>query len=428
MDDADWLKFFEQAKKATAEGKFGYAETSWSAALQEAETFGPTDERLVKTLEGQSETFCLQGKFRQAERPCFQVLEIFRKLHGDTHVKSGFAAHNLANVYHMQQKYGQAEPLYKLALSVKTKELGETHPDVGKLRDSYIDLLIKTNRQPEADKIKSPVAQPAAAVAAEKPGGTGQLFRNKAISAESLAGLAEEKQPAEVEKNSIQADEELWEDLKNRAEKFLATGHKNESLDLWNQAINLAERFPSQEKLSYSLDRIGDIMFSTEKYGQAEMAWWRSLQIKLAAIGEVHPAVAYTANKLAGLHYLLGRYSEAEAYTKKCRDIYTATTGKEHPNVATCLNNLASLYHVQGRYAEAEENYLGAMTIRRKILGTDHAETLAVTKNYAALLRTIGRDREAADLDKETSGLITGSWKAISVDADSLLGGRNLDD
>ena len=158
------------------------------------------------------------------------------------------------------------------------------------------------------------------------------------------------------------------------------------------------------------------------------MAWWRSLQIKLAAIAEVHPAVAYTANKLAGLHYLLGRYSEAEAYTKKCRDIYTATTGKEHPNVATCLNNLASLYHVQGRYAEAEENYLGAMTIRRKILGTDHAETLAVTKNYAALLRTIGRDREAADLDKETSGLITGSWKAISIDADSLLRGKNLDD
>lgn len=428
--DEDWRSFFERAKKAASEGKFGYAETSWEAALQEAETFGDIDERLIQTLEGQSETFYLQGKFRHAEKPAHLVMEKYRKLHGDNHITVGVSAQYLATVFHMQQKYGQAEPLYKIALSIKSGLLGQNHPEVSSLRESYCDLLHKTNRRGEAEKLIK--AAQAAAVGANKPPAQasaaqvtpGGLFRNKSISPDSIGSGAA---PPET-KITVEISQRAWDDLKDQAERKVAAGQVAEGLEIYNQAISIAEKFPSQELLAWSLDRVGELLFQTEKYGQAEMAWWRSLQIKLSALGENHVAVAYTANKLASLHYLLGRYAEAEAYTKKCREIYRFCSGAEHPNVAVCMHNLASLYHVQGRYPEAEEQYLAALHIRRKVLGTDHPDTISASKNYAALLKTLGRDAEANELNAKAGSLITGSWKAIEFDSDQLLGGRPGED
>jgi tetratricopeptide (TPR) repeat protein len=427
--DEDWRNFFEQAKKAASGGKFGYAETSWEAALQEAEAFGDVDERLIQTLEGQSDTFYLQGKFRHAEKPAHQVMEKYRQLHGDNHLTVGVSAQYLATVYHMQQKYGQAEPLYKLALSIKSKLLGANHSEVSSLRESYCDLLHKTNRRAEAEKLmKAAQAAGVGAAPAPAPAGPatpGGLFRNRAVSLDSLSSAAPAPEPTKI---TVEAPQVTWDQLKDDAERHAAAGRISDALELYNQAINLAEKFPSQELLAWSLDRAGELLFQTEKYGQAEMVWWRSLQVKLSALGENHVAVAYTANKLASLHYLLGRYAEAESYTKKCREIYKVCSGAEHPNVAICMHNLASLYHVQGRYPEAEEQYLASLHIRRKVLGTDHPDTLSASKNYAALLKTLGRDAEANELSAKAGALITGSWKAIEFEQDQLLGSRPNDD
>ena len=64
------------------------AEKQWSAALKEAEGFGPQDPRLATTL------------------------------------------NNLGEVYRAQGRYAEAEPLYKRALAIREKALGPEHPDV----------------------------------------------------------------------------------------------------------------------------------------------------------------------------------------------------------------------------------------------------------------------------------------------------------
>ena len=64
------------------------AEKQWSAALKEAEGFGPQDPRLATTL------------------------------------------NNLGEVYRAQAKYAEGEPLYKRALAIREKALGPEHPDV----------------------------------------------------------------------------------------------------------------------------------------------------------------------------------------------------------------------------------------------------------------------------------------------------------
>lgn len=411
----DWQRFCDQAKKAAADGKHGYAETSWIAALQETEEFGDTDERLVQTLEGLYETYWNQGKFRQAEKPAHQLLAIATKIHGSEHLLTADAAQRLASVYHMQQKYGQAEPLYKQALTYKSKGLVAQNPDLVRLLESYANLLQKTDRQAEAEAIlaRARSATPAA------------IARNRTV---APANALNPGRPTPIPSSPpaendviVEVQQKTWEDLRDEAEKTLQSGDINRSLEIWQQAVNVAEKFPVQEKLALSLDRVGEILFKAERYGQAEMVWWRALQIKLSALGEMHQAVAHTANQLAGLHYLLGRYAEAEAYTKRCREIYKVVSGPRHPNVAVCMHNLASLYHVQGKYGDAEEQYVAAMQLRKSVLGVEHPDTVSVTKSYADLLKTLGRDSEANALNSLSSGLITGSWKALELDVEELL-------
>ncbi len=444
----DWRKLCESARHASASSNFGYAETLWVAALQEAEEFAESDERLIQTLEGLAEAYRKQGKFRQAEKPARQVLETYRQLHGNDHLRTATAANNLANIYHMQQKYGQAEPLYKHALTVKTRLQGAREPDVIQLLLSYSDLLQKTHREAEAENlikcaqgaagIESPKNQPSTAsihaqIWAHNSEASQKILQDqtKDPAARTTPSLQRgANKPTEESQNIVASPtppmasdiKESWENLQETADRAYTQGQIDVALSIWNQAINLAEQFPTRDsRLARSLDRIGEILFGIEKYGQAEMAWWRSLQIKLGVLGTVHPAVAYTANNLAKLHYLLGRYSEAESYTIKCRQIYQSCYGSEHPSVATCMHNLASLYHIQGRYTEAEEQYKSALRMRKKLLGLENPETLSITKSYADLLTTLGRTAEAYELNSMANGLVSGSWKAIVIQKNQKL-------
>lgn len=406
--DSGWKTLVEQAKRADLDGNHGYAETLWSLALQEAEDFEADEEQLVPILEGLGECFCNQGHFRQAEKPLKQVLEIRQRKLGGSHLKTGNAAQKLAVVFHMQQKYGQAEPLYIDAVAIK-KILGPKDPDFMRLLEGYSDLLTKTQRQDKASELLN------------------SFRENKKTTAPPAPFVSQVRLPAFAPQAAAQK-EKSWEQLQSEIETFCAEGKIDAALDLCNQAVAIAEHFPSQDsRLARSLDRMGEILYKAEKYGQAEMAWWRSLQIKLSVLGTNHPAVAYTGNQLAGLHYLLGRFSEAESYSKKCQAIYEQCYGFEHPNVAVCLHNLASLYHVQGRYGEAEEQYKRAVEIRSKSLGDDHADTVNVRKNFADMLKTLGREAEAQALNTAANGMITGNWKVVVVDkSDSLSGSGKI--
>ncbi|MDP3506897.1 MAG: tetratricopeptide repeat protein [Candidatus Melainabacteria bacterium] len=453
--NSQWLKLSKTARQAVSQGNYSYAETTWMAALQEAEDFASTDDRLIQTLDGLTEAFRKQGKFRQAEKYARRLLDICRELNGNDHLKSAVAAHNLAIIYHMQQKYGQAEPLYKQALTIKTRILGPSEPAVIQLLHSYSELLKMTHRDAEAENLIrcAQSANPSSETIGSKRV-TSLINQAPSWSRQSPSDAPPQasaiKQPIKTVKPTHQAklsqsgapivhssavhesitplptpfpvSEKTWEDLQQAAEGAFAAGQIDSALELWNQAILIAETYPaSDSRLARSLDRIGEVFFSIEKYGQAEMSWWRSLQIKQAVLGNFHPAVAQTTNYLAKLHYLLGRYSEAETYAKRCIEVYQRCLGREHSTVATCRHNLASLYHIQGRYADAEDQYKIALQLRTKLLGLQHPDTLSITKSYADLLKTLGREAEAQHLNSTSNGFVSGSWKAIVVPENQAL-------
>ncbi len=113
QDNTKWEKSNVAGMEAYQEGRYAEAEKRWLAALEEAENFGPDDERLATSLS------------------------------------------NLAELYRAQGQYAEAEPLYRRALFVLTKALGPDHPNVATTVENYAALLRKLNRETEAEKMEA---------------------------------------------------------------------------------------------------------------------------------------------------------------------------------------------------------------------------------------------------------------------------------
>ncbi len=99
--------------EAYQRGDYAEAEKQWSAALKEAEGFGPQDPRLATSL------------------------------------------NNLAELYRAQGRYAEAEPLHKRGLAIREKALGPEHPDVAQSLENYAALLRKTGRGNEAAMLEA---------------------------------------------------------------------------------------------------------------------------------------------------------------------------------------------------------------------------------------------------------------------------------
>ncbi len=108
-----WEKSNASGEEAYRQGRYAEAEQHLTAALKEAEDFGPEDPRLALSL------------------------------------------NNLAVLYKTQGKYAQAEPLYKRAIAIDEKALRLDHPKVARTLENYAALLRKMKRDAEAKKLEA---------------------------------------------------------------------------------------------------------------------------------------------------------------------------------------------------------------------------------------------------------------------------------
>ena len=71
------------------------------------------------------------------------------------HPKVAAGLNSLAELYHDQGQYTEAEPLHRRALAIREKALGPEHPEVATSLENYAKLLRKTNRESEAAKMEA---------------------------------------------------------------------------------------------------------------------------------------------------------------------------------------------------------------------------------------------------------------------------------
>ena len=394
-----WQEIRNAAEKAQSEGKYGFAESLWYAALEETVEFEATDRRRATSLERLCECLWYQEKFYDAVPLAEELVGIYTKVFGPTHIDTACMEANLGLLYVVQNRPVEAEPILRDALAVKLKVLGPAHPDVLRLEGTYKDVV---------GKLKSQGMSPSGVIAGRQWSKTGRF--------EALKPGASEK------KISLEESLKQWQPLFSSASTDFEKGDWTGAESKLSKALIFAENFGVVDnRLCMTLQFLADALLKQDKHQQAVPYFERVHQIKIKQLGLNNTTVAESANNLARCHYYYGNFDAAEKAAVECTKIYEEIMGPDDLTVATCLGNIGMLYRINKRLADAENAYKRCLTIRTKKQGGDHPDTIKLLQNYASLLRDMHREDEAEHLQACVTGFVTGNWKTIEIAEDEQL-------
>jgi len=247
---------------------------------------------------------------------------------------------DLANLYKSQEKYNEAELLYKRSLKINETELGKDHLDVATSLNHLAMLYYSLGKYEEAE----PLFQRCLDIR------EAELGKDHIDVGRSLINLANVYY-------SLEEDEKA-ETMYKRSLEILKHKHGEYHPDVATVLNSLAKSYEFQGK-----------------YKEAEALFNRRLEIEEAILGKDHLDVANSLNHLAKLYESQGNFEEAEPLFQRSLGIKETKLGKHHPDVVTYLNHLAKLYKSHGKYEEAESLY-------KKLFEIKYKEYLSLLKSY----------------------------------------------
>jgi tetratricopeptide (TPR) repeat protein len=181
IENEKWDEYRQQGEAAYRAGNMEQASDIWMRGLTEAQEFNSDDARLMYTVDWlstihmsqrQFETaepllklacelkreaglqqelavslgelgkcYFEQGQLESAETALLESIAIFERQFGADHELVGDGVHNLATLYHLQDKTEDAGKAYQKAIRIKQNYLGRNHPDTIKMAQNYTKLL-----------------------------------------------------------------------------------------------------------------------------------------------------------------------------------------------------------------------------------------------------------------------------------------------
>ena len=108
-----------------------------------------TQEQIATALNEHAITLQAQGRVAEAEALYREALEIDRKTIGEAHPDYAIRLNNLAGVVASQEQFAEAEALYWQALEITRDALGEVHPSYAIRLVNLGSLLVKSDRVEE---------------------------------------------------------------------------------------------------------------------------------------------------------------------------------------------------------------------------------------------------------------------------------------
>jgi tetratricopeptide (TPR) repeat protein len=194
----------------------------------------------------------LMGRYAQAEPLFLQALEIRSKSLGEDHPDYAVNLYGLANLYYMMGRYAEAEPLHHKDINISRKALGEDHPYYATSLNNLAYLYYKMGRYAEAEP-------------------------------------------------------------------------------LYYQDINISRKALGEDHPGYatSLNNLANLYYSIGKYTEAEPLYHQSIEIRRKTLGEDHPDYATSLNNMAVLYQSVGKYNDAESLYRQSIDTKRKILGKD---------------------------------------------------------------------------------------------------
>ena len=308
-------------------------------------------------------------------RPLLQAaLETRSSLPGSERDVATSASH-LGHVLRRAGELEEAETLFRQALDIRRRELGEPSEGVA---ESLHDLGWLYQDQGKFDDAEA-------------------LFREALEMARKLY--------PELSLEIAEVTEGLAAALGNKGDYEAAEALYRDSIELrrslhGNSHLLVAS---TQNSLGLLLRNRGDNASSRELLEEA-------LEIRRSNLGDEHPDVADSMNALGAVLISSGDLDAAEELYLELIDIYRRLHGERHTMVARSIHNLASVLTSKRELTRAETRLREALDMNRELLEQGHPViglTLYNLANVLLLQRT--RPDEAETVAKESVEILAGS-------------------
>ncbi|HET8550331.1 MAG TPA: tetratricopeptide repeat protein [Bryobacteraceae bacterium] len=237
------------------------------------------------------------------------------------------------------------EYLYREALAIRERQLGNEHP---KVAASLIDLALY------------------------------------------LKGRGDTAEPRQLLRRAVAVYEKT-----NAAQVAVALEHLAELLQPSEAEPLLRRALASSPDRPHLLLKLADLLERRGKLDEAESLYRRALARQESTMAETDPAIAATCNNLGLIIEGRGQPAEAGVLFSRAVSIYERAYGRRHPEYATALTNLAGTLRARGDAASAVPLLEQAHTVLESTLGPDHAHTRQACTSLASALAEAG-DRAAA--------------------------------
>ena len=278
----------------------------------------------------------------------------------------------IGRVYGNLGLYNTAIPLLEKALELRTRILGDEHPDVASDMNALAEALYNAGKYDDAE----PLAKKALGI------------RRK---------LLGNKDPA------------VAESLSNLGGGLIASGKYDEAESTLREALDIRQEVFGMEDVNVatSLTQLALLLKIEGEDDEAERLTRRALSIRRKLLGNDHPAVATSLNNLGRMLYDKGDYDEAAIFLREAVELDRKTLGLNHPDLAISMTGLGRALLKKGKYTEAEKLLRDSLDLRRKALGNEHPSVATGLCNLAILLTQKGDVDEAESLVKEAQTI----WK-----------------
>ena len=178
-------------------------------------------------------------------------------------------------------------------------------------------------------------------------------------------------------------------------------GDYDKSLEVSEEVLALNERIfePDDYRISYGLNKHGQIFYALGQYEEALQFLERAVAVGLAGVGEENEYTADAMNNLAIAYSTVGDWDKTEEYYARALNANRAVLPRLHPNLANSIANYGLFLNNVQRYQEARPYLEESLALRRETFAGVQSRQVALgAESLGTNLTWLGEFTEAEQL------------------------------
>lgn len=346
------------------QGDLCSAETLYSSAREAwIKIHGPDNLITLGCMDNIAEIYWLQGRWPEAERLDFHLLERKTKTLRGWHPKTLINVTRLSSRLGQQGRYNDVEHLEEKVLEDFSAGLGPDHEATLSRKSHFASVLWNHNAWDKSLRLRREVAESSAKV----------LGKDHEDTMKSLVHVA-----------ACYRSQKMWKECEDQEREILEIKRNlcgPEHVSTLNSMASVASACKSQGKWPEATELEKVVIAGRTK-----------------VLGETHAATMVAMADLAATYQQQAQWKEAEEILSLLAQRRAEKFGNDNIITLQCKTHLANTYSYQCRWEEAEKLHVEVMESRTRVLGEDHPETLESMSRLIQAYNVQGKTQKAREL------------------------------